>query len=230
MATDGRLRLAGAERYTYHEADLIRLGREVTPDENGKLQTQAESLRRRVKWQGLTLENPLPSGLSVREGTTLSDAAMFAELGQARRDSSSITDDSSIRSRVNLHLACIALCFSEHDLAKRYLEDIAPWTSDPCLLYLAHFLHGRVNQEDGRHEEAEMSYRAALQVIPRAQSASTALAALLAQRGRVADAASLIDDSLSGESSIPDPWIVGLGRGGCSEWPSLLAGLQAGLR
>jgi len=227
---DSRLRLAAAERYAVHESWVVQNKRELTPNEYEKLEIQGESMRRQMNWTGLGLGDPFPNGLSVQQATILSDAEMFGELAQARRDLSAVAGDAAIRARVNLHLGCIALCFSEHDVARRYFQDIAAWTSDPCLVYLGHFMEGRVDEEDGQSNAGETAYRAALQTIPGTQSATTALAALLARDGRVADAAALIDQSLGAEHDRLDPWIVGLGRGGCSEWPSLLASLRAGLR
>jgi len=227
---DSRLRLAAAERYTFHESWVVQNKRELTPSEYEKLEIQGESLRRQMNWTGLGLSDPFPNGLSVQQATILSDAEMFGELAQARRDLSAVAGDAAIRARVSLHLGCIALCFSEHDVARRYFQNIAAWTSDPCLVYLGHFMEGRIDEEDGQRNDGETAYRAALQTIPSTQSATTALAALLARDGRVADAAALIDQSLGAEHDRLDPWIVGLGRGGCSEWPSLLASLRAGLR
>ena len=80
-------------------------------------------------------------------------------------------------------------------------------------------------ERQGRDEDAVAAYRAALQVIPRAQTASTMLTARLIKMGRMADAAKVAEEFFSGPPVV-DPWRQ-YRLGDFRSWPSLMKQLRA---
>jgi hypothetical protein len=71
---------------------------------------------------------------------------------------------------------------------------------------------------------AERAYRGALLAVPRAQSATFAVAVLMAKRGERAGAAALVDASLKTPLAV-DPWRA-YGDADDRFWPALLAKLH----
>ncbi|HEX6322583.1 MAG TPA: hypothetical protein VFZ36_02570 [Vicinamibacterales bacterium] len=76
---------------------------------------------------------------------------------------------------------------------------------DAFVRYLALLLRGRAIEQLGGGEEAVAAYRAALTVIPNAQSASMALAALLHQADRPDEAIDIMTKSFAARPA-EDPW------------------------
>ena len=153
----------------------------------------------------------------------------LSDLRRTRQDLLPLASEPSVRARVHLNLGAIALSFDQRDLARRYLDDIVQWTSNPCMVSLAHFLRGRVDDDDGRLADAERSYRASLAVMPRAQTASTALGAALWLTGRPVEATAVIEAALA----LPvadDPWTAWQNGGHCTEWYGFIHSLREGLR
>jgi len=70
--------------------------------------------------------------------------------------------------------------------------------------YLARLLGGAVFERVGRRAEAILAFRAALTVVPRAQSASLALAPLLFQEGDREEAADLLEEAIK-QPVVADP-------------------------
>jgi VWFA-related protein len=80
-------------------------------------------------------------------------------------------------------------------------------TGDDFLVYMSRFFRGRLHDRLDQRPEAEAAYRAALEVFPRAQSASMPLATLLFLRGEEAEARRLVDAVLASPGA-EDPWRV----------------------
>jgi Tfp pilus assembly protein PilF len=96
---------------------------------------------------------------------------------------------------------------------------------DPYVQYLAAYLRGVIMERRLAPSEAEAAYRRALQVSPRAQSASIALAAILAQQDKVGEARQLAVDMLRIEPPPPDPWREFV-HADDRFWPGLIARLR----
>lgn len=154
------------------------------------------------------------------------------DLLQAQRDLSALDSDSSVRAEVDLDLGSLAFVLGQRDRAREYFQDVAPSTSNPCLMYLGHFFEGWVDDTAGRRADAKAAYRAALAVVPRAQSASTALASLLWLDGQAIEATRLVEDAVSGPTPVDDPWNAFNLRVGaaCSESSAQIMQLRAGLK
>ena len=98
-------------------------------------------------------------------------------------------------------------------------------TRDRYVIYLTRYFKGQALQNASRLADAEAAYRGALATIPQAQSATIALAGLLAKTGRRAEAAELIDAQISTSPAPADPW-AGYGAADDRFWPQLIARLR----
>jgi tetratricopeptide (TPR) repeat protein len=109
-----------------------------------------------------------------------------------------------------------------HDL----LERVDTMTRDPYVVYLARFFRGQLLQQQGRVKDAEAAYRGAVAAVPHAQSATLALAALLAGDGRRAEAQRLVQQMLAVSPPPRDPW-RGFVHADDRFWPQIVARLRA---
>jgi hypothetical protein len=157
-------------------------------------------------------------------------AGHVSDLLEIRRRMTPLEAALSVRAEVHLHLGCVALLCGEHDRARQYFDDVDSWTTDPCTQYLGHFLRGRVDELDGRREDAERGYRAALTILPLAQSGLTALGVSLALDGQMADAAQLAREAVAAPTTSVDPWVEFSRKTGCSHWSAFMGVLRQGLR
>jgi predicted Zn-dependent protease len=71
---------------------------------------------------------------------------------------------------------------------------------------MAYLLTGVIRDRQGRPAEAITAYRAALDIVPRAQSATALLSARLFTAGQQAEAIAIVQQFFNGESAPPDPW------------------------
>jgi tetratricopeptide (TPR) repeat protein len=110
----------------------------------------------------------------------------------------------AIRPEVVLRLGHLHLRLQHVEIAIEQFDEVLTLTEDPFLLYLAHFLGGMAREQQGDRANAIAAYRAALAVVPRAQSAIFALASLLFLDARD-EAAGLVQSAIE----VPvasDPW------------------------
>jgi tetratricopeptide (TPR) repeat protein len=108
-------------------------------------------------------------------------------------------------------------------------ERVETMTRDTYLIYLARYFKGTALEKAGQPADAEAAYRGALAAIPHAQSATMALAALLAKQDRRAEAGALIETQLSTRPQPLDPWRA-YAAGDARFWPALVARLRAEIR
>ena len=111
----------------------------------------------------------------------------------------------SIQAELHVRLGNTYLRLARADLALPQLEQALAKTQEPFLLYLANYLRGRAFEMLQRTADGERAYRDALVAMPRAQSASISLAALLFADGRRKEAATYAAESVRGELPL-DPW------------------------
>ena len=104
-----------------------------------------------------------------------------------------------------------ALAIGYINLRMKRLDQVMPALSkaaeggDDFVRYLAHLLRGRAIEQLGGKDEAAAAYRAALAVVPRAQSASMALAALLHVGDQTDQAVAVMSESFAARPAV-DPW------------------------
>jgi tetratricopeptide (TPR) repeat protein len=79
---------------------------------------------------------------------------------------------------------------------------------DTALLFRAHLFRGRALEEEKRLEDAAADYRAALALVPHAQSAAVALSYVSWLQGKTAEAKASLDEALlrAGRRTEPDPY------------------------
>jgi tetratricopeptide (TPR) repeat protein len=98
-------------------------------------------------------------------------------------------------------------------------------TRDPDLIYLARFYRGQALVRSRHESDAMTAFQAALVVRPASQSASVALAALLAKADRHGEAEALMKAVLDAGPNQTDPNIEYM-HGDDRFWPYLLATLR----
>jgi tetratricopeptide (TPR) repeat protein len=100
--------------------------------------------------------------------------------------------------------------------------------SDPAVTHVAHLYVGLALDELGRRSEAVASYSAALLVVPRAKSASVALASDFFLLGRRDEAAAVLE-SANQSAATEDPWHL-FSAGDYRFWPRYLGQLRGALQ
>ena len=93
--------------------------------------------------------------------------------------------------------------FSE---ALKALERAQTMTRDPYVIFLANYFSGQIYERQPNLTLAEQSYRTAAAAVPHAQSATLALASILARDERRAEAQQLVREMLAAEPPPLDPW------------------------
>jgi hypothetical protein len=194
---------------------------EVSPGEFKRLEAQAAA-------------NRLRRSTGRRDGTSFrtpddaradDEVRVLSRLLKAAKELIALYGRNEIRADVSLHLGAINLCFADRRLALEHFAAIENGTTDPYLRYMGRFLTGRIHELDRRGDDAETAYRAALEIVPSAQSATASLASLLFTTNRRAEAAALVERGLTVSSDVPDPW-MDFQRGGPERWNELIVELR----
>ena len=149
-------------------------------------------------------------------------------LPQARRAFEDMLQDPDIGAEAMVRLGSLRLRSRDFNGAADVLARAERATRDPWLLYLARYFAGQAREQQRRPQDAERSYRGALEAIPRATSATMALAALLARGGRHTEAATVVETALSGPAA-DDPWRA-YAAADDRFWPEILGRLRAEIR
>jgi tetratricopeptide (TPR) repeat protein len=114
----------------------------------------------------------------------------------------------SIRAEVHLRLGHTFLRLDQPKVAFEHLERVAPLAKDPFLRYLGNYLSGKAREALKDGAGAAAAYRRALEIVPRAQSASFAYAALAFDRDARDEAHAVVESAISSETRADDPWRV----------------------
>lgn len=134
----------------------------------------------------------------------------------------------AIRAEAILRLGYLHLRLRRAEIALEQFEEVPTLTEEPFLLYLANFLAGVAHEEQADHGSAVTSYRAALHAVPRAQSASFALASLLFIGEGRDEAWRLVQAAVSPPVA-EDPWRL-YQSGGFRLWAERLSALRKAIR
>jgi tetratricopeptide (TPR) repeat protein len=165
-----------------------------------------------------------------RAGFTAADRAKSFEFQrrQNMRQVMTLLEDLSnsieIRADAILRLGVLHLRLRHPEVARDQFEDVLRLTGEPFLVYLAHFFTGAAHEQEGDRAEAVRAYRAALDVMPRAQSASFALASLLFVRDERDEASAIVAAAIQLPTA-PDPW-RGYQTGDFRLWPERISALR----
>jgi tetratricopeptide (TPR) repeat protein len=135
-----------------------------------------------------------------------------------------LSNATEIRADAILRLGVLHLRLQHPEVARDQFEDVLRLTSEPFLVYLAHFFTGQALERDGERAAAIDAYRAALAAMPRAQSASFALASLRFIQDRRDEASKLIDAAIQLPTA-PDPW-RSYQTGDFRLWPERVSALR----
>jgi len=137
--------------------------------------------------------------------------------------------DDAIGAEAAVRLGSLHLRTGRWKEALATLERVETMTRDRYLIYLARYFKGMALEKAGQPGDAEAAYLGALAAIPHAQSATLALAAMLARQDRRAQAESLVEVHLSTRPPPVDPWRT-YAQGDARFWPELIARLRAEIR
>lgn len=136
-----------------------------------------------------------------------------------------MTRDEAIGAEAMLRLGVARQRSGGETAALELFAKVEKSTRDPYLIYLARFFSGQAHEAFARPVDAERAYRGALKTIPNAQAASFALAALLFQSNRPAEAAQITESALSAQPQPVDPWRE-YGAADNRFWPVLITRLR----
>lgn len=136
-------------------------------------------------------------------------------------------DDLELAGESSLAIGYMHLRMKRPDLALEELTTPAA-SPDPFVRYLAHLFRGRALERLGTRGEAVDAYRAALEVIPHAQSAAIALAAARHVDDRAAEAIDIMTASFAARPA-EDPWRE-YGFGQFRHWPRYRDRMREALR
>lgn len=166
-----------------------------------------------------------------RESDYLDDVTSLGqELGPGRRVRTYEAALATPGSAREAHLRAGFLFLQGRDFVEaiRHLHLVDP-PDDPGQLYLARLFEGWALQRQERPEEAARAFRAALDAVPGAYTASLVLALQLYRAGGAADADALMDAVAQAEPPVIDPWRI-YGYGDLRRWPLLIAQLRRDLQ
>jgi tetratricopeptide (TPR) repeat protein len=140
-----------------------------------------------------------------------------------------LTGDRAVQAEAELRLGVVRLRQGQRDEALVHLDHVAGLTSDRTLRYLGHVYTGWALGSAGRPSEAIAAYRAALDAVPHAQSATSLLTSLLVRTEDLAGAEQLAGDFLARPANVHDPWQDYL-FGDAPQYGALVARLREALR
>jgi tetratricopeptide (TPR) repeat protein len=140
---------------------------------------------------------------------------------EARQIFESLQDDEQVGAEASVRLGLLRLRANAVAPALALFEEAERRTREPYVVYLARYFRGRALERARRPDDAIAAHRGALDVIPGAQSASFALAALLASRGHRTEAARVADQALTANPRRLDPWRA-YGQADARFWPELI--------
>ncbi|HET9268446.1 MAG TPA: hypothetical protein VFO31_09785, partial [Vicinamibacterales bacterium] len=150
-------------------------------------------------------------------------------LSQAMSAFERLTRDPIIGAEATVRLGSLRLRGRNLTGAIELFDRVETMTRDRYLIYLARYFRGQAQERQKRPADAEKAYRGALATIPKAISATMALAALLARDGRTSEASSLVEAALTASPPPVDPWRT-YGAADDRFWPVLITRLHDAIR
>lgn len=136
--------------------------------------------------------------------------------------------DPDVGGEATMRLGALQLRERKYSNALSSFERAETLTRDPYVVFLARYFRGQALERQNETKDAEAAYRGAVAAIPNAQSATVALAALVARDGRRAEAHRLVRDMFAADPPPRDPWRAFV-HGDDRFWPLLIARLRAGI-
>lgn len=152
----------------------------------------------------------------------LPGASRAAHLDAIAEHFSALTPAPAVGSEAALRLAITDLRRGQVDAAP--FASVAQSSRDPFVLYVSRLVGGTIQLQQRRPSDAISSFREALTLVPRAQSAGVLLVSALTSIGALDEARKETEAVISGPAP-PDPWRQyrsGSGR----HWPRVLRDLR----
>ncbi|HET7695641.1 MAG TPA: hypothetical protein VFK57_08045 [Vicinamibacterales bacterium] len=153
-------------------------------------------------------------------------AAMLQSLA---KDFEGLTSRRVVEAEARLRVGLTYLRLGRHADAWTQLARVEPLTGDRFLLYLSRYFSGRARLGMADVPGAAAAFASALELFPRAQSASFALAGILFRGPDRARAPGVVEAAVAGTDAAPDPWRT-YQDGDYRFWPELVAQLRTQLR
>ena len=150
-------------------------------------------------------------------------------LPDALRAFEGMRDDPDIGAEAWLRSGLLLLRANSAGKAVEAFTKVEQLTRDRYLIYLAKFFRGQAHERQKADIDAERDYRGALATIPKAISASMALAALLTRAERPGEASAIVDAAVTANPPPVDPWRE-YGAADDRFWPRFLSQLRAEIR
>ena len=216
---DPRFALANAVSIESLSWEVGGIGRD--PNQRGIIagQIAQEALGKTVQdWDGSA-----PPGKAGNRGVTTGPGV--PEVQRVAMRYASLANQAPVAAEAKIRAGLVSFRISNNERALGHLLQVPQLTTDPFLIHLSRLIEGVVHERQGQYDDAVAAYRAALQAVPRAQTASTMLAARLIKMGKLAEAAQVAEEFFSGPTVV-DPWRL-YRLGDYRSWPSLMEQLRA---
>jgi hypothetical protein len=155
--------------------------------------------------------------------------AKIGDLRQVGAKYSDLVRDQSVSAEAQLRAGLVAFRLADRAGALQHFAKALDDARDPYVAFLANLFSGVVNERDGKNDEAIEAYWAALNIVPRAQSATSLLIARLINTGQQKQASAVADGFFNGGELPSDPW-RSYRLGDFRLFPVYLAQLRAALR
>jgi Flp pilus assembly protein TadD len=172
-------------------------------------------------WDEIATQRLEAGGLHLAERT----AALERAAGLLER----LTSHETLGGEANLRLGFVRLRQGQSDAALAHIDRLPSLTKDVSLRYLGHLLSGWTLASLDRTQEAAVAYRAALSLVPRAQSATSLLVGLLVRNDQLADAEAAAEEFLVADVAPMDPWRTYY-VGDFAQYPALVRELREAIR
>jgi len=151
------------------------------------------------------------------------------DIPDALRAFEGMRDDNDIGPEAWLRSGVLLLRANTTGRAVDAFNKVETLTRDRYLIYLAKLFRGQAHERLKADVDAERDYRGALATIPKAISASMALAALLTRAERPGEASAIVEAAVTANPPPIDPWRE-YGAADDRFWPRFISQLRAEIR
>lgn len=138
-------------------------------------------------------------------------------------------NDPAIGAEATLRLGALRLRSRNTTGAIELFDRVERQTRDRYLIYLARYFSGQARERQNRPADAERAYRGALATVPKAISATMALASVLTRAGRTSEASALVESAMTALPRPVDPWRT-YATADDRFWPMLISRLHEAIR